>query len=123
MIKTIILIIVAEIWNTLGQVLYKKGANDFSHKPLKNIRNVLDFCASILKSRLIVLGFISMVISLFVWVLALANADLSFVFPMGSINYIFILLATRIFLNEKLDRMKLIGTSIIIVGLFLIGRG
>ena len=52
--------------------------------------------------------------------MALAQADLSFVFPVGSIQYIFVLFGTSIFLGEKIDRMKLTGTLLVITGIILI---
>jgi uncharacterized membrane protein len=54
------------------------------------------------------------------WLIALAQGDLSLVFPIGSIQYIFVLFSAHIFLNEKIDRMKLIGTFLVVAGIILI---
>lgn len=123
MLKVILIIIFAEIWNTTGHILYKKGADDFAGYDFSTPGGIAAFCGGIVKNPVILLGFVSMMISLLIWVVALAQADLSFVFPMGSIHYIFVLIGAKFFLNEPFDRMKVIGAILILTGVVLIGRG
>ena len=60
-----------------------------------------------------------MAIGLVVWLLAIAQGNLSLVFPIGSLQYILILFLAHKFLGEKIDRMKLIGTLFVMAGIVL----
>jgi uncharacterized membrane protein len=55
-----------------------------------------------------------------VWLMALAQADLSLVFSIGSLQYIMILVLAHFLLGEKIDKMKLIGTFLVVAGIILI---
>ena len=54
------------------------------------------------------------------WLFALTGGALSVVFPLGSFQYVLILIMARIFLGEKIDTMKLLGTFLVVVGIILI---
>jgi len=65
-------------------------------------------------------GIGSMRRRLIIWLMALAQGDLSLVYPLGSIQFILILFSAHIFLNEKIDKMKLIGTFLVVLGIVFI---
>ena len=54
------------------------------------------------------------------WLVALAQNNLSLMYPLGSMQYLLTLLAARIFLGEKIDRPKLAGTFLVVSGIILI---
>jgi drug/metabolite transporter (DMT)-like permease len=120
MMKILLLILVAEVWNTAGQIMFKKSANSLEMRSLKGFKTKIAFLKDVFTNPLIWIGFGSMTVSLAIWMVALAGADLSFVFPVGSLQYIFILVAAYIFLGEKIDRMKLAGTLLVVLGIVLI---
>ncbi len=120
MVRVIFFILLSEIWNTAGQIFFKKGTNALEVPHLKNFQAYLEFMRNILKIPAIWLGLSSMAVGLVIWLIALSQGDLSFVFPIGSLQYILILLAARIFLGEKIDRMKLLGTLLVTAGIILI---
>jgi uncharacterized membrane protein len=118
--KIIGLVIIAEIWTMAGQVFFKKSANNFGTHDFGSMKGWARFLKDVYSSPLIWLGLVSMVVGLAVWFMALACGDLSFVFPLGSIQYIFILIAANIFLGERIDRMKFAGTLLVVLGIVLI---
>jgi uncharacterized membrane protein len=59
-------------------------------------------------------------LGLAVWIIALAQGDLSIVFCLGSMQYVLILFGAHFFLGEKIDRMKLMGTLLVAFGIILI---
>ncbi len=120
MAKIIFLIIIAEIWTAFGQILMKKTANSLDHHDLRDIRSHPRFLKDVLSKPAVWLGFFSMAIGLIVWLLALTEGDLSLVFPIGSIQYILILFLAHIFLGEKIDKMKMLGTFMVVFGIILI---
>ncbi len=117
MIQTLIFVLVAEIWNTAGQIFFKKATHDTAC--IATTGAFHDFWVSILRQPKIGLGLACMAMGLVVWLAALSNAPLSLVFPLGSLQYILVLLASRIFLSEQIDRMRLWGTLLIAAGIML----
>lgn len=49
--------------------------------------------------------------------------ELSVLYPMISLGYIFTLLWARIFFKEPLTRMKFVGLFLIVLGVFFVGLG
>ncbi len=120
MIKVLFLIIVAEAWTAVGQVLFKKSTNSIEVHSLRTTGNMARFIKNITSKPMIWVGLLSMSIGMVVWLIALAQADLSIVFSIGSIQYILILFLAHYLLGEKIDKMKLIGTLLVAVGIILI---
>ena len=119
-IKVILLILLSEIWNVTGQILFKKSTNTIDAGSMRGVSGHVAYIRDALAKNSIWLGFSFQVLCVATWIVALAQADLSFVFPIGSIQYIFVLFGTYIFLGEKIDRMKLTGTLLVITGIVLI---
>ena len=119
-LKLLLLVLLAEVWATAGQVLFKKSTNTLQTPDLKNWDSYARFVRKVLGMPGIWLGLGAMALGLVVWLVALAQNDLSLVFPIGSLQYILILIAARLFLGEKIDRMKLAGTLLVVAGIVLI---
>ncbi len=119
-IKVILLILLSETWNVTGQILFKKSTNAIDAGKMRGISGHIGYIKNVLTKSSIWMGFSFQVLCVATWIVALAQADLSFVFPVGSIQYIFVLFGTYIFLGEKIDRMKLTGTLLVIAGIVFI---
>ena len=120
MIKIIIFILFIEIWYTAGQIFFKKATDRLAPPKLTNVRTHLAFISCVLQIPAVWLGFLSLGIGVVLWLVALAQNDLSLVYPLGSTQYVLTLLAARIFLGEKMDRPKLAGTFLVVAGIVLI---
>lgn len=120
MVKILTFIIIAEIWTAIGQVLLKKGTNSLEGHSLRDYAGFIRFIRDVLSKPAIWIGLASMAVGLVVWLMALAQGDLSLVFSIGSIQYIMILFLAHFLLGEKIDRMKLAGTLLVVLGIILI---
>ena len=120
MIKILIFIIIAEIWTAIGQVLLKKSTNSLEAQSLRGYGNFTRFIRNVLSKPTIWIGLASMAVGMAVWLMALAQGDLSLVFSIGSIQYIMILFLSHFLLGEKIDKMKLTGTFLVVLGIILI---
>ncbi|MDP3790304.1 MAG: EamA family transporter [Candidatus Omnitrophota bacterium] len=123
MLKAVILIFLAELWNTLGQILFKKGTNSLNVQSLRGVKENIMFLVNLLSKPVIWRGFACMAIGLILWFVALAGANLSAVSPLGSMQYILILIAAHFFLGEKMDFLKVAGTLLVIMGIILVATG
>jgi len=119
-IKIVFLVLVAEIFTAVGQVLFKKSTNTLGLHNLRGVDTHVRFLRDVLGKPSIWLGFFSMALGLIVWLVALAQGDLSLVYSIGSLQYILILFLAHILLGEKIDRMKFIGTFLVVFGIILI---
>lgn len=120
MIRTILYVLVAEIWNTAGQLLFKKSANAFPTVQEGGLRTYGIFLKNVIRQPGILLGLFCLGIGLIFWLVALSQAALSVVFVLGSMQYILILIASRVFLAEKIDGKRFLGTLLITIGIVLV---
>ena len=119
MVKIILLVLLSEAITVIGQILFKKSTNNIGTYNLRNGSDRIRFLSEIFTRPHLWLGVLAMGLGLIVWLLAIAQGDLSLVFPMGSLQYILILFLAHKFLGEKIDRMKLIGTLLVMAGIVL----
>ena len=120
MIKAILYVVIAEIWNATGQLLFKRSANAFPPVQGRDWRAYGNFLKGVMRRPGILLGLLSMAVGLVFWLAALSQAALSVVFVLGSMQYILILIASRFFLGEKINGMRFLGTLFIVTGITLV---
>lgn len=120
MIKIFLYVFLAEILTAAGQILFKRSANTLGAHDLNKADARFKFVSEALSKPGLWIGFVLMGIGLVAWLFALAEGDLSLVFPLGSMQYVLILFLAHFMLGEKIDRMKLMGTLLVVFGIVLI---
>ena len=120
MLTALCLVFFADSFGVAGHILFKQSTNRVTVPGSVSWVSHLAYAAGMLKFPGIWLGLLSMALGLVVWLIALSRFDLSFVFPVGSMHYVLTLIASRIFLKEKIDATKLFGTFLVIVGIVII---
>ena len=113
-------VLLAEILNNMSQFLFKKTANSIQAPQLSHLKSYGPFFHKVLRSVWIWLGLGVMAVGLVVWLAALSEGELSFVYSIGSLQYILVLLTARFLLKEKVNRTRVIGTILVASGIFLI---
>ncbi|MBI4017144.1 MAG: multidrug transporter [Candidatus Aenigmarchaeota archaeon] len=106
------LVIVATLIGSVGPILLKKGAGRFS----------LNFFSQF-KNRALIGGVFFYVISSLIFIPALRGGELSVLYPLVSVSYIWVSLLSVKFLNEKMGALKWVGILCIIIGVSMIGLG
>lgn len=117
MVKILFLVLLAEILTAGGQICLKKAANDLGSHDLKKVGAHLRFLSDVFSKPILWVGFGVMSLGLVAWLFALAEGDLSLVFSLGSCQYIIILFLAHFILGEKIDRMKALGTFLVVLGI------
>ena len=120
MIRLLIAVLFSELLATAGQISFKKSTYRLEPSNLKSPKAYLAFMKTVFQNPLIWRGFTLFGFGMVFWLMALAQGDLSFVYPLGSIQYLLILIACRIYLKEKIDSPRLLGTLLVGVGIVLI---
>ena len=107
LLRSMLLVFLASVVGSFGAVFLKLGA-------MKIGKNMWTF----VNSRLI-LGVGLYLGSSLIYALGLRGGQLSVLYPIVSLGYVFTLLWSKLFFNEPLTRYKVAGVSLILVGVFL----
>ena len=119
MSKALVLVLIAEFCITIGQVCLKKGANRLNIDRTAGSAWITQLLGCVLRYPVFWMGAAGMMVGMLFWFAALSSGELSYVYLLGSIQYIFALIAAHFFLHERVDTPKLIGTLLITLGIIL----
>jgi multidrug transporter EmrE-like cation transporter len=70
----------------------------------------------------ILLGLGSYVISVAIWLLVLARVEVSYAYPFLSVGYVVVTVMGYFLFQENLTWMRILGISVIILGVILLSR-
>lgn len=105
------LIIIATWIGAYGALYLKKGARELKGSLIQKITNKKIW------SGLMLYGLAS-VFSL----MALKYENVSIIYPLTSMSYIWVALLSKKYLNEDLNKYKIIGIALIILGVVLLAK-
>ena len=117
-----LLLLIAAIIGICGQILLKMGVNQ-SASQLPEIHSfgaLLQAVFIFLKNYQILSAIFLYGLGLFVWLFILTKFELSYVFPLTAIIYVFILLFSWLFLKEDITVLRVAGVLLIAFGIFLV---
>ena len=97
-----------------GQVLFKGGMNRVGRIE----RGARPLWAA--GARNLALGMVAYGGSMLLWLYTLSRVELSFAFPFVSLSYVGIILVARFGLGERVDRHRLLGSALIVLGVLLV---
>ena len=70
----------------------------------------------------IVLGFILLFAGSIFWLAVISRVDLSYAYPMLSLGYVIVVLASWLILHESVSWLRIIGVLIICLGVIVVSR-
>ncbi len=108
------------ICDTVNQLILKSAIDSLNAAPSANVFKVFKFIFQLVIKRRLWVGIIFSILSVCIWLLVLSKAELSFAFSADSMRYIFIALAARFVLKEKITPIRWVGTGLITVGIVLV---
>lgn len=94
---------------SLGALFFKKGAARFSFNPLQQIKNTN-----------LIIGLLLYIAPTPVYLWALKNANVSLLYPVNSLTFLWTSLLSVKFLGEKMNKHKWLGVASIILGVGLL---
>ena len=117
------LIFVAEAVSVAGQICFKKGVNGIRLESFGGLGKYFSFLGWVLRTPWIWFGLLAMTGWVALWLTVLADAELTLAFPIESIQYLMIIVASYHFLKEPISWMRVVGTLLIILGIALVPLG
>ena len=109
--KSMLLVFAASVIGSFGAVFLKMGAARLDGTIL-----------SFINSRL-ALGVTLFLGSSVFYALGIRGGELSVLYPMVSLGYIWTLLWSKLFFNEPFTKAKFFGLALILLGVFFVGLG
>jgi multidrug transporter EmrE-like cation transporter len=102
-----------------GQLLMKKGMMLFGTFPVNQL--LLKLIPMFLNPW-VFSGLVCFGLSAVFWLVVLSRMELSLVYPMVSVAYVLVALASWLFFKENLSLVRWLGILVIIFGVYLISR-
>jgi drug/metabolite transporter (DMT)-like permease len=109
--KSMLLVLMASVIGSFGAVFLKLGSAKIN-------RSILSFA-----NPQLVLGVGLFLGSSVFYALGIKGGQLSVLYPMVSLGYIWTLLWSRLFFHEPFTRQKFMGLGLILLGVFFVGLG
>lgn len=106
------LVVLGTIVGAFGPILLKKGSDKFSLNPIILIKNYH-----------IIGGVFLYLLGTILFIAALRGGELSILYPLVSVTYIWVAFLSIKFLKEKMNKYKWMGIALIMVGVTFIGLG
>ena len=122
MTKSLFLIFLAIIIGLGGQLSLKTGMNRIGRIDTIDLSNILSLIGKAALSPIILFGLGLYVVGFVVWLIVLSRVDLSFAYPMISLNYVLVMFFSWLVLGEHLDFTRLIGVLVICAGVAILSR-
>ena len=110
-LSSMALVLVASMFGSFGAVFLKLG----SAKLRYGMRYLLNYQLGI--------GVALFLVSSYFFVQGIRHGELSVLYPLVSLGYIWTLFWSRLFFNEPFTRQKFFGLFLILVGVFFVGMG
>lgn len=108
----ILLVLMSSFIGSFGAVFLKAGANRLGGGLMTVVTNWRLFA-----------GIAAFLLSSVFYVSAVKQGELTILYPMVSLGYLWTMLWSRLFFGEPLTRFKLIGLALILSGIVCLGLG
>lgn len=117
-----ILLAISIIISVVAQTILKTGMGEIGVIERLAPEDVIPLILIFASSWQIVLGLFMYILGMFLWLVLLSRLDLSFLYPIGALQYILIFFFSYIFLGENITMGRIIGLAFILLGIFIIQK-
>ncbi len=121
MTLAVIYILVSVLAGATGQIMLKHGMNNNGTLTL-SFGELPAILWRLVTNPYVFFGLALYASGTIFWLAALSRVDLSYAYPFASMSYVIMLLASWLLFNENITPMRLVGTLVIMFGVFLISR-
>ncbi len=107
------MVLLVTLFTSSAQILYKIGVGEIDFSNL----------VKLLTNYPLILGFLLYFIGAGMLILALRGGELSILYPLVALSYVWVSIMSMVFLGETMNFFKWSGVAVIILGMFFIGKG
>ena len=106
--------------DSAGDILTAKGMKQLGHMSVRSVSSILIWLGKIITHPFIIAGIACYALSFLMFISLLSWADVSLIRPATAIGYAFSILGSAFVLHEKISRLRLLGISVIGLGVSII---
>lgn len=116
------MILTPVIIGVIGQVLMKTGMLQIGSYSLFQ-KNIIFQYIKIFLNPFVFLGLVAYFISTVFWLYLISKVPLNFAYPMLSISYILVAMASYFLFKEAIHPINWLGILVIMIGVILVAQG
>jgi len=113
--NAVVLVFINSLLLATGQILWKTGLKESSMGSISEL-------IKLLLNKYMLGGICIYIGSTFYWFSILKKFDVTKVYPLQSMSYIIVLILGYVILKEPITKNTIIGTLIIVIGVFVITK-
>lgn len=115
----LILLFIGIIIGVMAQISLKYGMHKHGKVKL-SFRTFIKDVFKIYLNIFVIIGMLSYFVSFLLWLIVISKLDLSYAYPIASINFALVALSSKIFFKEKVSRKRWLSILVIIMGVILV---
>jgi len=115
--KPLLMVVCCTIIGAAAQILIKMGTASLGEHP-----SLVETAVGIFTTRLLFEGYALYGLSTVLLVLALRHGELSLLYPVFTLTYVWVTVLSIIIFHDSMNAFKLAGISTIIAGVAVLGR-
>jgi uncharacterized membrane protein len=104
-----------------GHIAIKAGLNAAART--SHTENVLTHVLHLIIQPEVLIGLAVYMVGTLCWMLAVSQKEISFLYPLASVNYVLVALASAAFLAENLPPRRVMGIVLVVCGIAVLNRG
>lgn len=118
--KLLLILIVGLVFESIGVVCLKKGITEMGEFKSFSVTEVVRVVKSGITNMNIILGVFFEALFFGTLLTLMSRGDVSFVWPLTSLSFVFTTFAAIMFLGEKVTSVRWVGVVLIVIGAGLI---
>ena len=122
MLKTIVIMLIAVMAGTIGDILLAKGMKELGDLSTMNFRGIMDTAFRAITQWKIILGTAMLTMFFILWLAVLSWEDVSVAVPLQALSYVLVALLAKYMLHEQVSPLRWAGIALICIGAFLITK-
>lgn len=105
-----------------GQLLLKKGMIHIGEVTLfsKGLNNLFKTVWQMFTNKMVLAGVFLFSCSTLLWMVILSGLELSYIYPMVSLNYVLTAIGSKMLFKEKITKMRWLSIAVIIIGVVFV---
>jgi transporter family protein len=118
--KTAMLLAIIILAGALGDVYIAKGMKQVGEIRTLRLRELAWLGRRMVSNMAFLLGLLAMIAGFLAFLVVLSWADLSFIIPATSLNFVLATLGAKVILKENINRLRWLGTVLVGLGVALV---
>ncbi len=105
-----------------GQLIIKWRMPNYGHLPEGSTEKIV-FLLKLFLDPFILSGFVSAFLASMFWMAAMTKFELSYAYPFMGLTFVIVFLFSTFFMGENFNLYKLVGLSLIVIGVIITAKG